>query len=75
MNCFAAAVLLGVRGHGLRIPSDVAKHLDPRAQHQALRRLLLAWAVQLEKRIEDEVDGEALAGYEAELAGQTACTG
>jgi len=59
VNRFAAAVLLGLRGHGLRIPMDVAKHLDPRAQHQATRRVLLAWALQLEKRIEDEDDGEA----------------
>ena len=51
----------------MRIPLDVAKHLDPRAQHQALRRLLLAWALQLEKRIEDEVDGEALAGMKESL--------
>lgn len=67
VNCFSAAVLLGVRGHGLHIPTDVAKHLDPRAQHQALRRLLLAWAVQLEKRIEDEDDGEALAAMKQSL--------
>ena len=67
MNCFAAAVLMGLRGHGLRIPVDVARRLDPRAQHQAFRRSLLAWAGQLEGRVQNAEDGDALAAMQKSL--------
>ena len=46
---------------------DVAKQPDPCAQRQAFRRGLLAWALQLEKRKEDEDDGEALVAMKQSL--------
>ena len=58
---------MGLRGHGLRIPVDVARQLDPCAQHQAFRRLLLDWALQLEGRIQKEDNGEALAAMKHSL--------
>ena len=58
---------MGLRGHGLRIPVDVARHLDPRAQHQDFRRSLLAWAGQLEGRVQNAEDGDALAAMQKSL--------
>ena len=40
VNCFPSAVMFGARGHGLRMPVAVAKHLELRTQHQAMRGVL-----------------------------------
>ena len=40
MNCFCAAVLLGLEGHGLAVPPKVTGPSRSVAQHQALREVL-----------------------------------
>ena len=49
VNCFPSAVMLGARGHGLRMPVAVAKHLELRTQHQALRGVLHCMAERMER--------------------------
>ena len=64
---FILSVLIGLRGDGLRIPVDAGWLLDPRAQHQAFRRPLLVWALQLEGGTQNKDDGEALAAMKHSL--------
>jgi len=51
VNCFAAAVVMGLWGHGLELPVEVATVLDPRARHQAFRVLLRDWAGELTRSV------------------------
>ena len=41
---------MGLKGHGFGMPVAVARHLELRYQHQALREMLWRMAEQLEKR-------------------------
>ena len=46
VNCFPATVLMGLEGHGLPIPVEVAKHLSAGERHEALRGLLFNRALE-----------------------------
>lgn len=49
VNCFPAAVLMGLNGHELPLPAEVEMHLRPIAKHQALREVLLKQAGEAQK--------------------------
>lgn len=61
VNCFPAAVLMGLRGLGITPPKEVAMQLHPDAQHQALRKVLRRKAMQTQQGGGlDELEGRTL---------------
>ena len=36
VNCFSAAVFMGLKGLGVEMPPDVAKNFDPLLQHEKM---------------------------------------
>ena len=46
VNCFPAAVIMGLHGHCLGLPPEVGKLFDMNARHQAFREVLLRFAEQ-----------------------------
>ena len=46
VNCFPAAVLMGLHGHGFSLPPEVGKYFNMDARHQAFREVLLRQAEQ-----------------------------
>ena len=67
VNCFPAAVLMGLRAHGLTIPvPEVAVHDHPATQHQALREVLL-------KMVMEAREGDLCADAKCTQARLAAC--
>ena len=55
VNCFPAAVLMGIHGHCLSLPLEVEKLFHMEARHQAFREVLLHRAEQA-WQVEEDVD-------------------